>query len=123
MDNIKIKYSKIIPFPGFFACQIWGTVFIRKEFEGQPVSQTTINHENTHLQQALDFGIGKLGFIPFYLEYFLEWLFKLPLFIWRYDPYYNLAAEQEAYDHQTEDDYNKTRKRFAWLKNIFKLRK
>ena len=81
MESIKIKYSKIIPFPGFYAIQLFGTIFIRKEYEGRTVSQTTINHETTHLKQALDFGIGKLGFIPFYLEYFLEWIFKLPLYL------------------------------------------
>lgn len=120
MENIKIRYSKIIPFKGFYAIQLFGTIYIRKEYENLPVSQTTITHETVHLYQALDFGIGKLGFIPFYIWYLLEWILKLPMYLWGKDPYYNLSAEREAYDNQNNPDYPKTRKRWAWLKRIFK---
>lgn len=120
MENIKIKYSKIIPFKDFYAVQLFGTIYIRKEYENLPVSQITITHETVHICQALDFGIGKLGFIPFYIWYLLEWILKLPMYIWGKDPYYNISAEREAYDNQNNPDYPKTRKRWAWLKRIFK---
>ena len=32
---MKIKYSKIIPFKGFYAINLFGTYFVRKEYEGE----------------------------------------------------------------------------------------
>lgn len=79
MKKLKIKYSKLFPFKGFYACMLLGTVLIRKEYETKPINQTTINHETIHHVQATkDFGIGFAGYILFYLLYLLEWLFKLP---------------------------------------------
>lgn len=120
IKKIKIKYSNIIPFKGFYAIQFFGTIYIRKEYEGRPVNPTTITHENIHLLQALDFGIGKMGFVPFYLLYLIEWIIKLSYYFWKKDPYYELSWEREAYDNQNNPDYLKTRKRWAWFKRIWK---
>ena len=120
MTNIKVKYSKIIPFKGFLACQVFGTIYVRYEYKNQCLSKTTINHESIHLAQALDFGIGKLGFIPFYFLYGLEWVLRLPGYLWNKNPYYELSFEREAYYNQCNLDYLKTRKRFSWLKYMFK---
>jgi hypothetical protein len=72
MEKIKIKYSKILPFKKFYAMQFFGTIYIRKEYEGCYIEEKFVTHEMIHYLQALDFGIGKLGFIPFYLIYFVE---------------------------------------------------
>lgn len=37
--------NKIIPFPSFRACNLWGILFVRGE---RPLTEITINHENTH---------------------------------------------------------------------------
>jgi len=34
--------------------------------------------------------------------------------------YYSVSFEQEAYDYQSEVFYNDVRKRFNWLKYLFK---
>lgn len=120
MEKIKIKYSSILPFPGFYAMQFFGTIYIRKEYEGLPVREKLITHETIHYLQALDFGIGKWGFIPFYLIYGIEWILKLPMYFWGKDPYFELGAEREAYDNEENPEYLETRKRWTWIKRIFK---
>ena len=47
----------------------------------------------------------------------------IPCYLFGYDPYFSLSAEQEAYDYQKDIEYIKVRKRFNWLKGIFKFRK
>ena len=64
---MKIKYSKIIPFKGFYAINLFGTYFIRKEFEGKSVPKKTLNHEAIHTEQ-----MKELGYIFFYIWYFIE---------------------------------------------------
>lgn len=77
MKELKLKYSKIIPFPGFYACTIFDCVFRNPKYKNRPLSKITYNHESIHLQQQLDFvgGIEKLyilGGIIFYVWYFIE---------------------------------------------------
>ena len=120
MEKINIKYSKIIPFKGYYAIQLFGTIYIREEYKSLPVRESTITHETLHLKQALDFGIGKFGFIIFYLFYGLEWILKLPMYLFGKNPYRELSFEKEAYDNQYNPDYPNTRKRWAWIKRIFK---
>lgn len=118
--SVKIKYSTIVPFKGFYAIQLFGTIYIRAEYRGKPVDMVTITHEEIHNLQSRDFGIGKLGYIPFYLLYFTEWILKLPMYMCGMNPYRELSFEREAYDNQNNPDYLNTRKRWAWIKRIFK---
>ena len=129
MKMMKVIYNKLIPFPGYFAINLFGYLFIRDEYKDRTVSQQTFNHEQIHTEQALDFVFGCeklriLGYIIFYIVYFIEWLFKL-LFsaftLGKVKAYCSVSFEQEAYNNQSNFDYIATRKRFAWLKNIFKL--
>lgn len=98
-------------------------IFARKEYEKQGLSEVTINHENIHWKQQCDFIIPVLGSIIFYFWYVLEWICKLPACLFGYDAYYSISFEIEAYENESNPDYLKNRKRFAWLKNIFKLKK
>lgn len=68
---MKIIYSEIIPFPGFYAITLFGLMVIRKEYEKYEVSPITINHETIHTLQARDF-CKYIGYIPFYIWYVLE---------------------------------------------------
>jgi len=98
-----------------------------------------INHESIHIKQQQEliltalilliglnfiFGIVSWWLIPiiaylsFYMWYILEWFIKL--FIYGKRAYRKISFEQEAYDNQENIDYLKTRKRFSWLKLIFK---
>ena len=120
---MKIIYNNVLPFKGFVAMSLGPWIFARKEYKESGLSETTINHETIHWKQQCDFIIPVIGSIVFYLWYVLEWIFKLPTCLFGYDAYRSISFEQESYDNQDDLDYPKTRKRFAWLKNIFKLKK
>ena len=114
---MKIIYNKFIPFKGFKAINIFGVVFVR---EGQVVFDSTLTHEKIHTYQ-----MKELWYVPFYILYFGEWLFRLVqgLFIKsdgiqvKKSAYDRISFEIEAYANDHNDQYLKTRKRFAqWRK-------
>lgn len=127
--EIKLKYSKIIPFPGFYACTIFNCIYRNTRYKNRPLSKKTHNHEMIHVEQQLDFVGGNeklyvLGGIIFYLMYFVEWLIKLIISgftLGKVKAYYSISFEQEAYNNDKNLEYRTNRKRFNWLKNIFKL--
>lgn len=123
MVNLKIRYSKHIPFKDYYALCLFDNLIIRQEYKNSPVRQTTINHETIHALQARDFCIGFCGYFIFYLLYLLEWALKLPWRLFGYNPYMSISFEQEAYNRDCDLTYLDNRKRFAWLKYIFKMRK
>lgn len=106
---MKIKYSKIIPFKGFYAINLFGTYFIREEFKDEPIQESTLNHEAIHTAQ-----MKEMGYIFFYIWYFIEWLIRL-LINGRY-AYYCLSFEREAYDNCRNYKYLNKRKPYSWLK-------
>lgn len=126
---MKIVYNKWIPFPGFFAINLFGTCFIREEYRTRAISERTINHESIHTAQALDFVFGCeklqiLGYIIFYVLYFIEWLIKLILSAFTFGKikaYYSISFEQETYANDENFNYLQNRKRWSWTKYIFKL--
>jgi hypothetical protein len=100
---MKMIWNKWIPFKGFRAINLFGVCFVR---EGMAMPPHSINHEKIHTAQ-----MRELGYIGFYLLYFVEWLCRLA-----YAPmtaYRGISFEREAYDHQYNYDYLKSRKRFA----------
>lgn len=106
---MKIKYSKIIPFKGFFMINLFGTLFIREENKGKKISKTDLNHEAIHTEQ-----MKELGYIFFYIWYFIEWLLQL-LFHGK-EAYYWISFERESFDNEKNYKYLNTRKRYNWLK-------
>ena len=106
---MKIKYSKIIPFKGFYAINLFGTYFIRKEYEGQKISKSTLIHESIHTEQ-----MKELCYIFFYVWYFIEWLVQLC--IHGKNAYYWISFEREAFDNDNNDRYLRYRKRYNWIK-------
>ena len=122
MKELKLAYSKILPFKGFYAITIFGKIIRRKEYENMPLSIYTLNHEGIHALQANDFCRGFIGYLIFYILYFLEWLLKLiPCLICKKRPYYSISFEQEAHNYDRNLKYQDIRSRFAWTKYIFKL--
>lgn len=114
---MKVIYNKFIPFKGFKAINLFGFVFVRK---GQRVFDSTLNREAIHTAQ-----MEELLYVPFYIAYVGEWLFRLIQgpFIRskgvqvKKSAYDRISFEIEAYKHAHNDQYLKTRKRFAqWRK-------
>lgn len=94
----------LAPF-GIYVNQKYSTV--------EDLSYRTRNHESIHWQQQLE-----LLIIFFYILYLLEWIVKF--FIHGRKAYKNLAAEREAYTFDDDMFYLDDRKRYKWLKYIFK---
>lgn len=126
---MKIVYNKYIPFKGFFAINLFGTLFIRNEYKDRNVNKLTINHESIHTAQALDFVFGCenlkiIGYLIFYIIYFIEWLFKTitsGFTLGKIKAYRSISFEQEAYSNERNLEYLQNRKRFNWIKYLFKV--
>ena len=61
--------NSLIPFGSFLAINLCGLIFVRRGYTFTP---TDLNHERIHTRQQLE-----LLFLPFFLLYILEWLFRL----------------------------------------------
>lgn len=72
-----------------------------------------INHERIHFRQQLE-----LLILPFFLLYFLNYLFNLIRYKNHYLAYFNIVFEKEAYACERNPVYLKQRKLFAWLKYL-----
>lgn len=104
---MKIVYNRFIPFKGFRAINLFGVIFARK---GSVITPRTINHEKIHTAQ-----MRELGYIGFYVLYFVEWLIRLV--VATKTAYRGIRFEREAYEHQYDYKYLESRKRYAmWRK-------
>lgn len=129
--KLKLGYSKIIPFSGFYCINLFGTLIRREKYKDIPISQTVYNHELIHTLQSEDFISNPnnntfkriLGYLIFYMFYLLEWAIKAicKIFNRNIKVYASISFEQEAYNNETNLNYANTRKRFAWLKWLFKV--
>lgn len=58
----------------------------------------------------------ELWYIPFYLIYFLEWVYRLVTVGFTKDAYRAISFEKEAYTNQRKTTYLRNRVRFAQWK-------
>lgn len=106
---MKIVRNKILPPKGFSAINLFGVLFCKPNAR---ISDRLINHESIHTAQ-----MKEMLYIPFYLWYVTEWLIKL---FGKGNAYKNISFEREAYANQDNLNYLKTRKRYSWVKRLFK---
>ena len=107
---MKVILNNFIPFKGFGAINLFGVMFARKGvYKDDKIPAKTFRHEKIHTAQ-----MKELGYIFFYIWYFIEWLLLLPYFGKK--AYYNISFEREAYDNQNNIKYLKTRKHYNWFK-------
>lgn len=95
MIVIKNKY---FPFGGYKAMTVWPFIFTKSE-----LSNVDLNHEKIHGVQQIE-----LLIIPFFIIDLIEWIFR---------GYKNISFEKEAYKHQGDLEYLKTRKHYAQWRN------
>ncbi len=69
-----------------------------------------INHEKIHLRQQLE-----LLVLPFYMLYFINYLYNLISMLNHQAAYRNIIFEKEAYDHEKDLDYLAKRKPYSFL--------
>lgn len=122
---MKIKRNKYIPFEGFNAINLFGVLFVRGNSR---IDDQTLRHEEIHTCQ-----MKEMLYIGFYIWYVIEWLIRLLSYSLRHvsrkvrdkerkwNPhlaYRKISFEKEAYDNQSDLNYKKSRKAFAWVKYI-----
>ena len=132
---MKIVYNNIIPFKGFKAMAVWPFVFVRKSAR---ITTTDINHEKIHCTQQCEVTVttlvlafilalaGAFSFLwlivsplMYYAVYGLDWLVRFfTSGLDAHKAYRNIVFEQEAYVNQTNAEYLKERKPFAFIKYI-----
>ena len=131
---MKIVWNKVIPVKGFYAITVIKWIFVRDEYQGSQGSESfkrMIRHESIHEQQILDWTPKTfpewlrytIGSILFYPTYVVEWLIKFIIAAckkFEIDAYKSISYEQEAYNNEDDLNYLENRKKFSWLKYIFK---
>ena len=90
------------------AITLWPFVFIRR---GMKASDRLIRHESIHIHQY-----NELLVVGFFLVYVWDWLHGLIKYRDGSTAYMQIRMEQEAYENESDEDYLKNRKRYAWLK-------
>lgn len=105
---MRVIYNRLIPFKGYKCVNLFGVLFVR---EGCTMTATDYNHEAIHTTQ-----MKELLYVPFYLLYVLEWLWYLIRLRDTRAAYRAISFEREAYAHEGEADYLKTRKKFNQYK-------
>lgn len=101
----KVIHIKRFPVKGgFYAINLFGIIFSVCK-----LSATELNHERIHTAQQRE-----LLYIGFYLWYIAEWLVLLIRYKDSLKAYYNIRFEKEAYRHQDDLEYLKTRKHYSY---------
>ena len=75
------------------------------------LNQRLINHERIHLRQQVE-----LLIIPFYIWYFIEYLFRLIQYKNAHQAYMNISFEREAYQNDEDLEFLQNRKLFNFLR-------
>ena len=102
---------------GFKALTIYPFVFVRKDCALR-FSAMDERHETTHAIQQLE-----TLWVLFFLIYCLEWLLKLPFCKFNTKKaYYSISFEQEAYNNQTDREYNSMRGFWNWTGYVFTIK-
>ena len=97
---------------------LWPWIILREYYTHKYYAhkaERVINHESIHIQQQQETLV-----IPFYIWYGLEWFIKLFRYGSPTKAYRKISFEQEAYENENNKGYLNERKRFAWLRYIFK---
>ncbi|MBR5551465.1 MAG: hypothetical protein IKV83_06070 [Muribaculaceae bacterium] len=72
------------------------------------IDKYIVNHERIHTAQQKE-----MLWIPFYVAYIIEWLFKLLKYRNSHRAYMDISFEREAYTHGHDLTYLTHRKHFA----------
>lgn len=110
---MKIIYNKHFPFGSYWAINLCGIIFARRDYG--KLGAVERNHEYIHTLQQRE-----MLFFGFFLFYFLEWLVKLCYYRSLRQAYCNLSFEREAYANQQYMNYRYKRRPFAWMKYVKK---
>lgn len=95
--------------PKRFCVNFFGLLLVR---DPRWIDAIVVNHERIHTAQMCE-----LLFIPFYVIYFFEWLWRLVQLRNWFEAYRGISFEREAYDNGSHFGYLARRRHFAqWRK-------
>lgn len=94
--------------PRGYCINLFGTVWAR---DISWINDKVINHERIHTAQQRE-----LLFLPFYILYLLEWLYRLLQHRDWKKAYYAISFEREAYRHGGDLSYLRHRRPYSWIK-------
>lgn len=106
---MKIIHNKLIPFGRYDTINIFGILFTKSK----SLNKYVINHESIHTEQ-----MKEMGYIFFYLWYGIEYCLIRLFHRKQGDAYHDVSFEEEAYNNDSNLNYLKERKRYAWIKYI-----
>ncbi|WP_066226135.1 hypothetical protein [Formosa haliotis] len=104
-----ILISKHIVPKGYQGITLYPFVFLKQPHLKEDA--VLLNHERIHLKQQLE-----LLVIPFYILYVLEFLIRYLQYRSWQKAYANISFEREAYRHEKDLNYLKSRSLFSFLK-------
>ncbi|MFV5691391.1 hypothetical protein ACM55K_05130 [Flavobacterium sp. LT1R49] len=110
MFLIVAKY--LIP-KGYRGLTAFPFVFVKHHIDKE--NKVFVNHEKIHLRQQLE-----LLVIPFFIWYFIEYLFRLIQYKKTDLAYRNISFEREAYANESNFEYLKNRPFFKFLNYLDK---
>lgn len=93
-----------------FCINLFGTVWSR---ETDWIDSNVINHEQIHSAQ-----MKELLYVPFYIWYVIEWLFRLLQYRDADKAYRNISFEREAYLNGKDLNYLHNRKHWGFMRWI-----
>lgn len=102
-----ILISKYLVPKGYVGLAVFPFVFLK--YQGLKTNMVLINHERIHLKQQLE-----LLVIPFYVIYLTEFIIRLVQYRGWKKAYRNISFERESYINETNLEYLKTRKLWAF---------
>lgn len=107
---ILIVSKYLIP-KGFRGLTVFPLVFLKSA--DSKSNLVLLNHEKIHLRQQLE-----LLILPFFVWYFLEYLYLLIKYKERNSAYRNISFEREAYANEKDLHYIKQRSFWRFLKYL-----
>lgn len=109
---MKIVVNRYLPFRGFDALTVFNVMLVRR---GVTVTPWLVRHETIHwLQQK------ELLVVGFYVLYGIEFIVRYAIERSLHKAYVRISFEQEAYKDGNDEHYLEHRRRFAWVKYLFK---
>lgn len=107
-----ILVSKIFVPKGFRGITFFPFIFLK--YRSDKNNPVLINHEKIHLKQQLE-----LLILPFFIWYIVEYYIRIIQYKSKSAAYRNISFEREAYQHENNLNYLKSRGFWKFIKYLY----
>ncbi len=87
--------------------------FVFLKYRKDTDNEVLLNHEKIHIKQQLEMLV-----VPFFIWYFLEFLYRLIQYRDSQVAYRNISFEREAYENEKDLNYLQSRPFWRFLKKL-----